>query len=69
MIIKAMLKKYVLVASRHISQSKLWKWNWGVMSPKIVTVNIDILTANTFMCHYNPHESYKLLILTYLLHY
>ena len=30
------------------------------MSSKIFTVNIDILTINTVICHYNPHKSYKL---------
>ena len=30
------------------------------MSSKMFTVNIDILTVNIVICHYNPHESYKL---------
>ena len=30
------------------------------MSSKIFTVNIDILTVNTVIWHYNPHNSYKL---------
>ena len=30
------------------------------MSSKIFTANIDILTVNTVICHYNPHKSYKL---------
>ena len=30
------------------------------MSSKIFTVNIDILTVNIVMCHYNPHMRYKL---------
>ena len=30
------------------------------MWSKIFTVNIDILTVNTAICHYNPHKSYKL---------
>ena len=31
-----------------------------VMSSKISTVNIDILTVNTVICHYNPHNSDRL---------
>ena len=31
----------------------------GVMSSKNFTVNIDILTVNTIVCHYNPHKSDK----------
>ena len=30
------------------------------MSSKIFTVNIDILTVNAVIFHYNPHKSYKL---------
>ena len=30
------------------------------MSSKSFTVNIDILTVNTVICHYNPHNSDKL---------
>ena len=30
------------------------------MSSKIFTVNIDILTVNIAIYHYNPHKSYKL---------
>ena len=30
------------------------------MSSKSFTVNIDILTVNTVICHYNPHKSHKL---------
>ena len=30
------------------------------MSSKRFTVNIDILTVNTVICHYNPHKSDKL---------
>ena len=29
------------------------------MSSKSFTVNIDILTVNTIVCHYNPHKSDK----------
>ena len=30
------------------------------MSSKSFTVNIDILTVKTAICHYNPHKSDKL---------
>ena len=30
------------------------------MSSKSFTVNIDILTINTVICHYNSHKSDKL---------
>ena len=30
------------------------------MSFKSFTVNIDILTVNTVICHYNPHNSDEL---------
>ena len=30
------------------------------MSSKSFIVNIDILTVNTVICHYNPHNSDKL---------
>ena len=30
------------------------------MLSKIFTINIDILTVNIIICHYNPHKSYKL---------
>ena len=30
------------------------------MSSKSFTVNIDALTFNTVICHYNPHKSDKL---------
>ena len=30
------------------------------MSLKRFTVDIDVLTVNTVICHYNPHESDKL---------
>ena len=30
------------------------------MSSKSVTVNIDVSTVNTVICHYNPHKGDKL---------
>ena len=30
------------------------------MSSKSFTVNIDILTVNTIVCHYNPYKNDKL---------
>ena len=30
------------------------------MSSKSFTVDIDVLTVNTVICHYNPHKSDKL---------
>ena len=30
------------------------------MSSKSFTVNIDVLTVNTVICHYNSHKSDKL---------
>ena len=30
------------------------------MSSNRFTVNIDILTINTVICHYNPHKSDKM---------
>ena len=60
MMIKSQVKKYIFVTCRHFSQPKLWKWHEGVMSSKSFTVNIDILTVNTVICHYNPHNSDKL---------
>ena len=30
------------------------------MSSKSITVNIDVLTVNIVICHYDPHKSDKL---------
>ena len=38
------------------------------MSSKSFTVNIDALTVNTVICHYNQHKSDKL-IFAYLWQY
>ena len=60
MIIRSQVKEMHICGLSPFFTAETVKMTLGVMSSKMSIVNIDILTVNTVICHYNPHNSDKL---------